>query len=107
MVSPKYILGIPQGWPLGRGPVFFLWAWAGRTNSSPAIHVSNPKGFRLYVRNVDRLRSADSQVAPSGVIDPLTTSQDILPGLLEYVSCVRRGPGRCPGSDPLPKYWSI
>jgi hypothetical protein len=87
-ISPKYILGIPQGWSLGRGAVFFFWVWMGRTMSSPAINVLNPKGFRFYVRSVDRLCSADHQVAPSGVIDPLSTSPEILPGLLAYVSCI-------------------
>jgi hypothetical protein len=37
---------------------------------------------------MDRLGSADRQVAPSGVIDPLRTSPEILPSLLAYVSCV-------------------
>jgi len=43
---------------------------------------------RHYVRSADRLGSADRQVAPSGVIDPLRTSPEILPGLLAYVSCM-------------------
>jgi hypothetical protein len=41
-----------------------------------------------YVRSTDYLGSADRQVAPSGVIDPLRTSPEILPGLLAYVSCM-------------------
>ncbi len=40
---------------------------------------------RHYVRSTDRLGSADSQVTPSGVIDPLRTSPKILLGLLAYV----------------------
>jgi hypothetical protein len=36
--------------------------------------------------------SADHQVAPSGVIDPLRTSPEILPGLLTYVSCMLKLP---------------
>jgi len=47
---------------------------------------------RHYVRSVDRLCSADYQVAPSGVIDPLKTSPEILPGLLAYVSCILKLP---------------
>jgi len=87
-ISPKYILGIPQGWSLGRGPVFFFWVWMGRTILSPVISVRNPKGFRFYVRSADRLCSADHQVAPSGVIDRLSTSPEVFPGLLAYVSCI-------------------
>jgi hypothetical protein len=41
---------------------------------------------RHYVRSADRLGSADCQAAPSGVIDPLRISPEILPGLLAYVS---------------------
>jgi hypothetical protein len=63
-ISTKYILGIPQGWSLGRGLVFFFWVWTGRTIPLPAIRVHTSKGFHLYVRVVDRLRSADCQVAP-------------------------------------------
>jgi len=87
-ISTKYILGIPQGWSLGRGPVFFFWVWTGRTILPPAVCVRDPKGFRLYIRGADRLRSADCQVTPSGVIDPLRTSPEIPPGLLAYVPCV-------------------
>jgi hypothetical protein len=39
-ISPKYILGIPQGWSLGRNPVFFFWTWMGGTIPSPAIHIT-------------------------------------------------------------------
>jgi len=87
-ISTKYIIGIPQGWSLGRGLVFFFWLLMGRTIPSPAIRVRNSKGFRSYVRVADRLRSADCQVAPLGVIDPLRNSPEILPGLLTYVPCV-------------------
>jgi hypothetical protein len=61
---------------------------------------------RHYIRSADRLRSADRQVAPSGVIapfiDPLRTSPEILPGLLAYVSCVLKFPplGGIPSSAP-------
>jgi len=41
---------------------------------------------RHYVRSTDCLGSADRQVAPSGVIDPLRTSPEIRPGLRAYVS---------------------
>jgi hypothetical protein len=41
---------------------------------------------RHYVRSTDRLGCTDRQIAPSGVIDPLRTSPEILPGLLAYVS---------------------
>jgi hypothetical protein len=41
---------------------------------------------RHYVRSTDRLGCTDCQIAPSGVIDPLRTSPEILPGLLAYVS---------------------
>ncbi len=44
--------------------------------------------LRHYVPSADRLRSADHQVAPSGVIDPLRTSPETPPGLLAYVSCM-------------------
>jgi len=78
-----YILGIPQGWSLGRGPVFFFRTWTGGTILSPAVHVTTC---------VDRLGSADRQVAPSEVIDPLRTSPEILLGLLAYVSCMLKLP---------------
>jgi hypothetical protein len=41
---------------------------------------------RHYVCSTDRLDCTDRQVAPSGVIDPLRISPEILPGLLAYVS---------------------
>jgi hypothetical protein len=41
---------------------------------------------RHYVRSTDRLGCTDHQIAPSGVIDPLRTSPEILPDLLAYVS---------------------
>jgi hypothetical protein len=43
---------------------------------------------RHYIRSADRLGSADRQVAPSGFIDPLRTTPEILPGLLTYMSCM-------------------
>jgi hypothetical protein len=43
---------------------------------------------RHYIRRADRLRYADRQVAPSGAIDPLRTSPEIIPGLLACMSCM-------------------
>jgi len=40
-ISAKYMLGVSQGCSLGRGPVFFFWAWTGRTIPSSYIHVSH------------------------------------------------------------------
>ena len=63
---------------------------------------------RHYVRSADRLGSADRQVAPSGVIDPLRTSPEILPDLLAYVSGMLVLPpqvgvlGGVPPSTPAP-----
>jgi hypothetical protein len=74
-----YILGIPQGWSLGRGLVFFLPSRMGGTIPSPAVHVTTYVAQTAY----DSLGHDD---APSGVIDPLRTSPEILPGLLAYVS---------------------
>jgi hypothetical protein len=46
-ISPKYILGIPLGWSLGRSPDFFFRAWTGRTISSPAVLVRTRLTCRL------------------------------------------------------------
>jgi len=52
-ISPKYILGTPQGWSLGRGPVFFLQTWMGGTIPSPAVQ------FTTYVaQTADTLQTA-------------------------------------------------
>ena len=76
-----YILGVPQGWSLGCSLVFFLRTWMGGTIPSPAVHVTTYVAQTAY----DSLGHDD---APSGVIDPLRTSPEILPGLLMYVSGV-------------------
>ena len=74
-----YILGIPQGWSLGARPGL-LPPHPDRRNNSV------PRRPRHYVRSTHRLGCTDRQIAPSGVIDPLRTSPEILPGLLAYVS---------------------
>ena len=63
----------------GAQPGLLLLALNGKNNSI----TRHP---HHYVRSADRLGSTDRQVAPSGVIDPLRTSPEILPGLLAYVS---------------------
>ena len=49
-------------------------------NNSVACHP------RHYVRSTDRLGCTDRQIAPSGVIDPLRTSPEIIPDLLAYLT---------------------
>jgi len=65
---------VPGAWP-----GLLLLNLDGRNNST-ARHPHH------YVRRADRQGSADCQVTPSGVIDPLKTSPEILLGLLTYVS---------------------
>jgi hypothetical protein len=81
-----------EGWSLGRGLVFFFWVWTGRIIPSPTIYVHTSKGFCLSIRVADHLRSADCQVAPSGVMNPLRTSPEIPPGLLADVPCILKSP---------------
>jgi hypothetical protein len=71
----------------GAQPSLLLPDLDGR-NNSVAHHP------RHYGRSADRLGSADRQVAPSGVIDPLRTSPEILLGLLAYVSCMLELPSQ-------------
>jgi hypothetical protein len=88
---PHVHTGYPSGMVPGARPCLLLPDPDGRNNSvahRPRHYVRNPKGFRFYVRSTDHLHSADLQVAPSGVIGPLRTSPEILPGLLAYVSCI-------------------
>jgi hypothetical protein len=54
-ISPKYMLGIPQGWSLGRSPVFFFWVWMGRTILSPAVHVTMYVAWTAYAPQTTRL----------------------------------------------------
>jgi len=49
---------------------------------------SVPRRPHHYIHSTDCLGCTDRQIAPSGVIDPLRTSPEILPGLLAYVSCM-------------------
>ncbi len=81
-----YILGIPQGWSLGRGPVFFFWTRMGGTILSPAVHVTTYIAQTAYDSAQTAYDSLGCEDAPSDVIDPLRTSPEILPGLLAYVS---------------------
>jgi hypothetical protein len=83
-MCPKYILGIPQGpsgMVPGARPGLLLPDLDGRNKSI----AHRP---RHYIRRADRLRYADRQVAPSGAIDPLRTSPEIIPGLLVCMSCM-------------------
>ena len=77
--------GYPSGMVPGAWPGLLLLDLDGRNNSVTCRQ-------RHYVRSADRLPSADRQVAPSGVIDPLRTSPEILLGLLAYVSCMLKLP---------------
>jgi hypothetical protein len=82
---PQVHTGYPSGMVPGAQPGLLLLDPDGRNNSI-ARHPCH------YVCSTDRLGSADRQVAPSGVIDPLRTSPEILLGLLAYVSCMLKLP---------------
>jgi hypothetical protein len=88
---PHVHTGYPSGMVPGVQPGLLLLDLDGRNNSVA-------RRPRHYVCSIDRLGSADHQVAPSGIINPLRTSPEILPSLLAYVSCMLVFPP--PGGGP-------
>jgi hypothetical protein len=81
------MLGIPQGWSLGRGLVFFFWAWTGRTISSPAVLVRARFTCRL-ASIVDTAGEARFQKPPQGFLYHLDFTYASSAGLLAYAPCI-------------------
>jgi hypothetical protein len=86
-ISAKYMLGVSQGCSLGHGPVFFFWAWMGRTILSPAVLVRT----RLTCRLASVAATAGEacfQNPPQGFLYHLDFTYESSTGLLSYAPCI-------------------
>ncbi len=89
--TQQVVVGMIPALLIGGLPKFLWWKATPDPNNGifkrlAAVCNSVARCPRHYICSADCLGFADRQVAPSGVIDPLRTSPEILPGLLAYVS---------------------